>query len=145
MVDFDNFFTKTKAYFKAVGCKEEDLKIIKLQERLCVGYDQGPVWAYITITYKGRIPDFVSYSKRSGHLSSAYWYNTDKAGKNYVLRWSDHWMVQKSKEEKVANKVGGVASCRWYLKQPTGSNLVKTYGGHLGKCYLDSFSKIKGK
>ena len=45
-----------------------------------------------------RKPDYVSYNKRTGKISSQYWY-TDKG----VYRKSDHWGSD-------------VASCSWYIK-----------------------------
>ena len=140
MITFGNYHLNTKAYWKAVTCEPEDFKCS----------DDNTAQGGPEVFYKGRKADYVSFN-REGYISSAYWYCHDKNGKPYILRFSNHWMIQSSKEIKIRNKVTGVASCRWYLKAVRDPILVHLsvknsnyYGGgngHLGKCYLDSFSK----
>ena len=133
MITFENYHLNTKAYWKAVTCKPEDFKCIDVE-----------------MFYKNRKADYISFNKE-GRISSAYWYCHDKNGRPYILRFSNHWMIQSSKETKIRNKVSGVASCRWYLKAVKdpllisldikNSNYYSGGNGHLGKCYLDSFSQ----
>jgi hypothetical protein len=66
---------------------------------------------------KKRIPDVTTLAKRSGCVSSVYWYGTDKNG-DYVVRGSAHW--------------GSVSKCFWTLAGSTANSKEFRYG----KCYF---------
>lgn len=81
-----------------------------------------------------RKPDFISYSKYDGRISSEYWYGEDKNG-SYVIRCSNHWSTLKDfGKEKRQIDVESISSCWWDLKTTSKKN-IKT-----GKCYFKAMS-----
>jgi hypothetical protein len=89
-----------------------------------------------SVTFKGcktpkRKPDYISYSKYVGGISSRYWY-----GKDYVIRESDHWTDFKdfSKGQPILG-CGGISSCLWSLRTNNPQKMKS------GKAFFKDFKK----
>jgi len=83
-----------------------------------------------------RNPDYISYDKHTGDISSRYWYGNDKIG-GYVIRESNHWSNYKEFDSNHPVKgCGMVASCKWGIKTNNNTRRIS------GKAYFNDFIPI---